>query len=310
MGAAEGVRELMRPDMDSDDDDPYYDENDEGHPLGKRSLDLWFRETFIPEFFGKDSSLAKALGLTDEQALMLQRGVKMGLISALTDLNIGASTSLNNLWFTEEIPAENSKEAFHQMLVSATGPFGGMIEQMVGAFDDFNGGHINRGVEKILPAFLRGYATAFRLHNEGLQTRLGYVIRKKEWYAVDKLIPQALGIQSTETAEAQKRNFLASKMKNEIKNAKKEALDNFDLAIRNYIDDDSKINEEKISKTIKDIRVYNYKNNPYVINGDQLNKLVESHAKKRAIAIEGLGVDDLDYAVINPLVDKARVPQK
>ena len=310
MSAAEGVRELMRPDMDSDDDDPYYDDNDENNPLGKRKLDLWFRETFIPEFFGKDSSLAKALGLTDEQALMLQRSVKMGPIPALTDSNIGASTSLNNLWFTEEIPAKNSKEAFQQMLVSATGPFGGMMEQMAGALDDFFGGHINRGVEKILPAFLRGYATAFRLYNEGLQTRLGYVTRKPEWYTAGKLLPQALGFQSTETAEVQKRNFLASSMKNKIKNAKQEALNNFDLTIREYIDNDSKVNEEKIDEAIKGIRAYNYKNIPYVITGDQLNKIVESHAKKRAMAIEGLGVDELDYAVLMPLLEKAMVPQK
>jgi hypothetical protein len=99
MGMAEGVREALRPDMEDEDADEYYDDDDEGNPLGKRNLDLWFREWFIPTYFGPDSGLASAMGLTEEQALTLQRAVKLGPISAFTDLNIGSSVSLNNLFF-------------------------------------------------------------------------------------------------------------------------------------------------------------------------------------------------------------------
>ena len=310
MGAAEGVRELMRPDMDSDDDDPYYDDNDAGNPLGKRSLDLWFRETFIPDFFGKGSSLAKALGLTDEQALMLQRGVKMGLIPALTDRNIGASTSLNNLFFTDDAPAESSKEAFQQMLVSATGPLGGMAEQGFAAIDDFNNGHINRGVEKLLPAFLRGSATAYRFHEEGLQTRDGYKIRDPEWYTAARLFTQALGFQSTEVAEIQKKSFLAMQMNNEIKKNKKEVLNNLDLALRRYDDKGSESNQKKLDEAIKDIRVYNYKNRPYVIDDDAITASLENRAKGRGLGIEGLRATELEHAVFQPLLGKSRVDQK
>jgi hypothetical protein len=56
MGVAEGVRELMR---DKEDED--YDEDDEGNPLGKRNLDVWFINSFIPSYFGPDSNLADAL---------------------------------------------------------------------------------------------------------------------------------------------------------------------------------------------------------------------------------------------------------
>jgi hypothetical protein len=123
MGMAEGVREALRPDMEDEDADEYYDEDDEGNPLGMRNLDIWFREWLIPHYFGKDSSLANAMGLTDEQALTLQRAVKMGPISAFTDLNIGSSVSLNELWFRDDVPAENSKEALEQFVFSTmTGP--------------------------------------------------------------------------------------------------------------------------------------------------------------------------------------------
>jgi hypothetical protein len=309
MGAAEGVRELMRPDMDSDDDDPYYDDNDAGDPLGKRSLDLWFRESFIPGFFGAGSSLAKSLGLTDEQALMLQRSVKMGPISALTDRNIGASTSLNNLFFTDDVAAESSKEAFQQMLVSATGPLGGMTEQVFAAFDDFNNGHINRGVEKILPAFLRGSATSYRLHSEGLQTRQGDEIRNPEWYTTAKLVTQALGFQSTETAEIQKKSFIARQMLEKIKKERKETLDKLDLAVRRYDEDASDANGKKLDDAFEAVEVYNYKNSPLPIEGDTIRTSLRNRAARRAVSIEGLSVNRKERYILEPLLEKSKVEQ-
>jgi hypothetical protein len=311
MGAAEGARELMRPDMEGDDEDEYYDDDDEGNPLGKRSLDLWFRETFIPGFFGAGSSLAKSLGLTDEQASMLQRSVKTGPISAFTDLNIGASTSLNNLWFTEDAPAENSKGAFQDMVFNTlTGPFGGMGEQIAGAFDDFNSGHINRGVEKLLPAFFRGAATSYRLGKEGLQTRQGDEIRNPEWYTTSRLVAQAAGFQSTETAEIQKKNFLAKQMLEKIKKERKETLNKLDLAIRRYDEDESDGNEKKIEDALKDIEVYNYKNSPLPIEGDTIRTSLRNRAKSRTMSIEGLSVNRKERAILEPLLEKSRVDQK
>ena len=309
MGAAEGVRELMRPDMEGDDEDEYYDDDDEGNPLGKRSLDLWFRESFIPDFFGEGSSLAKALGLTDEQALMLQRSVKMGPISALTDRNIGASTSLNNLFFTDDVAAESSKEAFQQMLVSATGPLGGMTEQVFAAFDDFNNGHINRGVEKILPAFLRGSATSYRLHSEGLQTRQGDEIRSPEWYTTAKLVTQALGFQSTETAEIQKKSFIARQMLEKIKKERKETLDKLDLAVRRYDEDASDANGKKLDDAFEAVEVYNYKNSPLPIEGDTIRTSLRNRAERRAVSIEGLSVNRKERNILEPLLEKSKVEQ-
>ena len=311
MGAAEGVRELMRPDMEGDDEDEYYDDDDEGNPLGKRSLDLWFRESFIPDFFGEGSSLAKALGLTDEQALMLQRSVKMGPISALTDLNIGASTSLNNLWFTEDAPAENSKGAFQDMVFNTlTGPFGGMGEQIAGAFDDWNSGHVNRAVEKGLPAFFRGAATAYRLRSEGLQTREGDEIRDPEWYTTAKLAAQTLGFHSTETAEIQKKNFIAQRMLKGIEKDRKEALDKLDLAIRRYEADDTDDNEEAIEARLKDIDVYNYKNSALPIEDSTIDASLKNRADRREEGIEGLAVPRRHLDIIEPLLEKSRVGQK
>jgi hypothetical protein len=311
LGMAEGIRELLRPDMEDDDSDELYDEDDDGNPLGKRSLDLWFREWFIPNYFGPGSDLAKALGLTDEQALALQRGVKMGPISAVTDLNIGASTSLDGLWFRDDTPAETSKAAFQEMAFnSITGPFGSMGQQIASAFDDFNNGQFNRGGEKLLPAFFRGGAKALRVGTEGEQTRQGAEIRNAEWYTTGKLIGLSLGFQSTEVAEIQKKNFLAKRMVMDIQKERQKVLADLDLAAQRYENDPSDKNEERLEDALIAIDRYNYKNGMLAINGETVSKSLAGRAQRRSEAIEGLMVSPKEAPYVYPLLERSQVPQE
>lgn len=303
MGLAEGIRDLLRSEDDED-----YDEDDEGNPLGKRNLDIWFREWFLPHYFGAGSSLASALGLTEEQADLAQRSIELGPISALTDLNIGASTSLDGLWFRDDTPAEDAKGAFQEFLLNTFGgPLASAGGQIASAFDDFNSGHFNRGLEKILPAFLRGTATAYRLGTEGLKTKQGVEIKPAEYYTTGKLLAQALGFQSTEVAEIQKFNFQAKQMITQIEKDRSRLLNKLDLAVQRYDDDDSDANEEKIDKILEDIDKFNVKNgavNP--ITGDTVNKSLNNRAKRRAQSFEGLSVSKREAPFVYPLSDRFR----
>ena len=311
MGMAEGIREALRPDMEDDEADEEYDEDDEGNPLGKRNLDLWFREWFLPHYFGPESDLAKAMGLTEEQALMLQRGIKMGPISAMTDLNIGASVSLDGLWFRDDTPAEDSKAAFTEFMFNfVMGPFGSMGQQIASAFDDFNNGQFNRGVEKLLPAFFRGGAKALRLSEEGEQTRQGAEVRNAEWYTTGKLLGQSLGFQSTEIAEIQKKNFIAKRMIMEIQKDRQKALSDLDLAVQRYENDPTDSNEERLEDALVAIDRYNYKNGMLAISGETVSKSLAGRAQRRMEAIEGLMVTPKEAPYVYPLLEKSQVPQE
>jgi hypothetical protein len=311
LGMAEGVRELLRPDMEDDEADELYDEDDDGNPLGKRSLDLWFREWFIPNYFGPGSDLAKAMGLTEEQALALQRGVKMGPISALTDLNIGASVSLDGLWFRDDVPAEDSKTAFTQFIFNfVTGPFGSMGQQIASAFDDFNNGQYNRGVEKLLPAFFRGGAKAIRVATEGEQTRQGAEVRNAEWYTTGKLLGMSLGFQSTEIAEIQKKNFIAKRMVMDIQKDRQKVLADLDLAVQRYENDPTDANETRLEDALIAIDRYNYKNGMLAINGETVSKSLSGRAQRRMEAVEGLMVSPNEAPYVYPLLERSQVPQE
>jgi hypothetical protein len=307
MGMAEGVREALRPDMEDEDADEYYDDDDEGNPLGKRNLDLWLREWFIPTYFGPDSGLASAMGLTEEQALTLQRAVKLGPISAFTDLNIGSSVSLNNLFFDSDVPAENSKEALEQFAFSTmTGPFGSMATSLAGAYDDFNNGDLVRGFEKLSPAFFRGAFTTYRLSQEGLQTRQGAEIKDAEFYTTGKLVGQALGFQSTTVAEIQKSNFIAKQMVLDIQKERKDLLQKLDKAFQKSDNNPSDANEEAIDDIFVEIDRYNYKNGMIPITNETIERSLEGRAKRREMADYGLILGEKEAAFVYPMLEKTR----
>lgn len=297
MGMTDGIRELMR-----DEDDEDYDEDDEGNPLGRRSTDLWFRNWFIPNYFGPDSSLANFFNLTEEQAATLSRGVEMGPISAYTDLNVGTSTSLDGLWFRSDSPAETSRQAFINFAFSFTGPIGSVGANFAGAYDDWNKGQVSRAFEKLSPAWLKGGLTAMRLKEEGATTTKGDELMNPEFYTTGKLLAQTLGFGSTEVAQVQKANFMAKKIVTQINREKQNILNRLDVAVRK--DDDDKIDE-----ILEEIDKFNTKNAMLAINGETVSKSLQSRAERRGKAYQGLSVSDKEAPFVYPLVEGTRSPQ-
>lgn len=307
MGIAEGIREAMRPGMGEDNEeevDEDYDEDADGNPLGKRSLDLWFRNWCIPHFFGDGSNLASILNLTDEQASTLARAVEMGPISSYFDLNVGASTSLDGLWFRNDKPAETSREAFMNFAFSFTGPIGSVGANMFGAFDDFNNGQVNRGFEKLSPAWLRGGLTAIRLKKEGATTTTGDEIMNAEFYTTGKLLAQTLGFASTEVAQVQKANFMAKQMVIKIQRESKALLNRLDVAVRSDNDPEDK----KLDKVLFEIDKFNRKNPMLAIEGETISNSLQSRAKRRGKAYQGISVSDKEAPFVYPLVEGTRSP--
>ena len=302
MGLAQGMRDALRP-PEGDD----WDEDDDGNPLGKRDLKLWFTETFIPEYFGAGSSLAEAMGLSEEQAQLLQRMVKMGPVSAISGLDIGSSTSLDGLFFRDDEKAENSKEAFEQFLLShAFGPLGSMGSQMFSAYDDFEKGQFNRGVEKMLPAFFRGGAKALRFASEGNLTPLGAEVKNAEWYTTGRLLGQTAGFGSTEVTEIQKANFLAKKIVGDIELARTKLLQRLDLMSQRVDNNPTDANEAALLEVYDMIDKYNARNGILPITTDTVYESLTGKAENRAMALSGLTVSPQFYPYVADIITKSR----
>lgn len=306
-GMIDAYRELMRPEEDED-----YDEDDEGNPLGYRSIDLYFRETFLPSIFGRGSSIAEALGLTDEQADTLARAVKYGPITAYTNLNIGASVSLDGLWFRDDTPANDAKSAVQEMFFNLFGgPLGSGVVQIASGFEDINNGQLERGIEKLLPAFFRGSMKAYRLSVEGLKTTKGDEVMNAEYYTTGRLIAQAMGFDTAEVAEVQKANFMAKRLESQITKERQSLLNKLDIAVRRAEDRGTEAAEEKIEEVLDDIDKYNVKNGfgPFLINQKTIETSLTGREKRRGESYQGLSVDKKAAPFIEPLIERSRSPE-
>ena len=310
MGMAEGVREALRPDMDDEDADIWYDENDEGNPLGKRNLDLWFREWWIPTMFGPNSDIASALGLEPETAQGLARGIEMGPISALTDWNVGSSVTLDHLWFQDRVPSDDMKSAFQYFLFDTFGgPLGAMGSQIIDGVQDMNEGNFDRGWEKFAPAFFRGPLKAMRVSEEGsLTSGQRAQILDAEWYTTGKLLGQALNFQPTTEAEISKANFLAKRVVVEVQKERTKVLNQINLAYAKDMENSTPSTQANIDEALDAVYEYNYRNGFYPIDGDTISQSLTGRATTRAEADQGLIVPQRDLSPLaSELVRSSRV---
>jgi hypothetical protein len=310
MAAMEGIRDLLRPDEDDEDADVYYDIDDEGQPLGKRSLDLWFREWFIPHYFGPGSSIAKIFNLSDEQAELLARGVELGPISAVLDFNIGASTRLDGLWFQDDVPKENFEAAFTDFVINTgLGPFGSITRNAMRGFDDIQDGEYLRGMENLLPAMFKNPVKAYRFSKEGLQTRQGAQVASAEYYTNAKLFGQALGFASTEIAEVQETNFIAQRMVTGMQRERDKLLDDLNRVVIDYNASGDDEYYDRIQEVMQEITRFNYIN-PFptiFIDRDTIESSLEGRAERRGAANQGLYVAEKLAPYVFPIIQQSRI---
>jgi hypothetical protein len=293
MALMEGLREANRPDEDDEDADFLYDIDAAGHPMGKRNMDIWFRQSFIPRYFGEGSSLANFLGLSPDQASALALSVEMGPISALTGLNIGASTSLDGMWFHEDGNKDNSEDALVNFTYNTTlGPFGSIARSASRALDDFKDGEYGRAAENALPAMFRNPVKALRLYEEGFITRQGNPVRDAEYYTAYKLFGQALGLSDTEVATVQEFNFLAKNMVTEMQTERGDLLDDLDKAVLKYQKSD--VNDPNAYAGIQEVQdailKFNYRNPWMLIKASTQRESLKGRADRRGNANQGLNV--------------------
>jgi hypothetical protein len=314
----DGLREALRPDLDDEDADLYYDIDDAGNPLGLRSIDLYFRNHMLDKYFGPGSGLAKFMGLTPEQAQQLQRGVELGVPSALTDWNVQSSMSLDGLIYNSYGRQDNSLEdtAVNLAFDTMFGPSASLARNFLKGYETMvNEGEILRGFEMMAPAFLREPLEAMRFATDGNVTRAGDVLKPEEYYTGWKVVGQALGFGSTEVAESQVSTFAARKLIDEIKAEKVAVYDSFEKAFkeRNAAVDEygpesrqAIVAGNKFDDALQEVRRYNYKNFFDGITTDDLMSSLGERLRRDGITDEGLYLGDAVAPYLNRIIMPSR----
>jgi hypothetical protein len=299
MMAAEAAREMLR---DDDDFAPY--EDDKGNPVGKVDLKYWFENSWLPETFGPDSSIAKTLGLPPELAVLLERSVKFGPISALSDMNLAASTSLNDLFFRGDIKADNLEGQFKEILYNQMmGPLGGLISNMTRGVQLYEEGETTRAMELMLPAFVKGGVRASRLSDEGLKTIDGKVLKDADFFTEGKLFNQVLGFGSTETYEMQKQNFEGKQLIDEIKAERQSIIQTVKNAELRSLDNPTEANLKAVDRAYRELEVFDNKFPLSPVGGDTIGTAISNALEEQAGSIGGSEIEP-EYPVMADVQDR------
>ena len=291
----------------ADDDDG----EDGNNPLTSRNLDLWFREKFLPEYFGPDSDLANDLGLDKEQAQELTRAVKLGPISAATNLNFGSSVGLDGLFFRDDTPVDTNEEAMRSLWYTLSlGAFGSVLRNFVRGGDYMMKGDWQRAAENITPAPVRNALVAKRLASEGYVTPSTQdVVAPVEEYTWGKLVGQGIGFGRTDIADIQKSNLLAKRTVDKIEKERSKYLDKLDKAYRDITlkRTDMAEGQKNINAVWKDIFKWNDETdfiNPIFL--DNWEDSIETRAEDRARSMKGLRVPQKYDPYVRGLVSENR----
>ena len=267
------------------------DDDDQSNPLLNRNADQWFKEHFLPTYFGPGSGLAKTFGLDKKSADALVSSIYSGPISALTGANFSTGVRMelpfqralpfDSIFFSEDLPDITDRNAFESAIFHlASGPSGGLITQWQSGLSDLSKGDFLRGAEQMVPAIARGPIRSMRFATEGSLTREGAEIKGKEGFTPGMLLKQSIGFSDTRLDELQRARFLTNKAQKQIDAERDEVYFAFDRAVRSG-------SESAFEKARKALRDFNAKNPRTPIYPQQVTQSVLSKGMGRASAISG-----------------------
>ena len=249
------------------------------NPLTAESSNLRFRYEFLPKYFG-DITIPGIDGRQHRLSEVLEKGP----ISALTDINIGSRTSFDGMWWREAKPGKTYLESAQNIILANLGPGVSTGINMIGAVDDFSNGKIQRGLEKLVPAFFRGSFVAARLSEEGAETKGGDKMLKRNEINDLNLVAATLGYQSTRIARMQEKNFAFQKEIVEMESTRTKLLRRL-----NEVAFDPEADKTKIRAIFKDITKFNkrYPIEEYLIDDDTIEKSMETYADRKGMTFRG-----------------------
>jgi hypothetical protein len=263
------------------------------NPLTVYDSDMRFRYEFLPETFGH----IVIPGL-DGRDHWLSEVLEKGPASVLTDMNIGSRTSYDGLWFREAKMGATTKETVLNFLAANLGPSISVGSNALSAIDDFGDGKIQRGLEKIAPAFFKSPLVAARLSEEGAKSQAGDMILRRYELNNLNIAAQALGFQPTRLSRLQERNFKYAQEDKQASADKSKLLKDLNEAIT------TGKSPEEVGRIFKNIDKHNrrYPHDDYEIDDDTIERSLESYEKRKDLVERGLYIPESKEDILMPSV--------
>jgi hypothetical protein len=239
--------------------------------------DTWFTQVYLPEILGDVTVAGYKLGDLSEL-------VSKGVLNKLTGLDFSSRTSLNNMFFRDIKETQSPREEVIARALERAGPAANMVLNWADAYDAFQQGDTQKGIEKIAPAIARNIIVANKYAKEGAKDNKGAVIAKPEAFDKWDYYGQAIGFRSAPLANAQAVNFKLTAIEKRIENERTDLLNNLDRAYRNKdIKEYAKINKdinERFNRMYPSKRI------------DEIEKSLETRAEARGKSWRGVEITE------------------
>ena len=239
--------------------------------------DTWFTQVYLPEILGDVTVAGYKLGDLSEL-------VSKGVLNKLTGLDFSSRTSLNNMFFRDIKETQSPREEVIARALERAGPAANMVLNWADAYDAFQQGDTQKGLEKVAPAIVRNLIVAEKYKKEGAKDNKGAVIAKPEAFDKWDYYGQAIGFRSAPLANAQAVNFKLTAIEKRIENERTDLLNNLDRAYRNKdIKEYAKINKdinERFNRMYPSKRI------------DEIEKSLETRAEARGKSWRGVEITE------------------
>lgn len=276
-----------------------------GNELALKDAEYYIRAHWIPETFGRKSTLKNALGLSDETADKLAAVADMGL-PALGGVDISNSVALNEFWSPVEAKGNTPEvRALETLARFGLGPTAASLAQYVKAAQAWQDGDMSKAFEAILPPAIRNYIKSERLQSEGLRVGKNedIVLKDPTYYTSGKSALISMGFRDAETSRNMQLDIAAGKIEDEIAAEKTKLLDRRYRAILDFEANPSKENEREWNRAERNIDIYNLIYPSNAITADTKSKSLKAKRQEATDKAYGLGYDK-DIPIRLPLVEE------
>jgi uncharacterized protein YcfJ len=216
--------------------------------------------------------LAESLGVTAADAIM------KGPVDALTGLTLSERVSLANLWFREPGPNDKGDDLFMHYFMDLAGPIPSIVKDV--AFSApalLDEGHTYRGIEKLMPKFVRDGMRAYRYATEGaltLHSPPDTLVRREDFTELE-LFYQTMGFVPAQLTRQYEQNRALRAAEGEILARRDRVTDRYHTAVLNG-------DKAGAQEALRQITAFNLVHPQIAITGDTLRIGAQNRLRRSA----------------------------
>jgi hypothetical protein len=249
--------------LSEDDEDPE-----------KRNPRLRFRN-WLREEFGENLGLA----------------IERGPVSWATDVDFHSRVKLDQLWLRDIKQGKTEPEALKEFIFNLMGPSVGLAVNTAEALRRINTGDVQRGVEMLLPAGVRGFAASVRQQGvpffpeiskgEGVRTlKDDKVVERNQLNEWNRITTMA-GFSPTKVAATQED---ASQARAELDKVNMERTQ----VLTMFKDLSTKFTPSRRDAAVRALKEFNKKNPMVALDADTIIKSIEDNIEASAMSVRGI----------------------